>query len=208
MSLSLIRSLPSIPLPRLDPGAVLRRHREVVLAHLGPLFALLALLCVTLWALSEYTTHRIELSRAEIERYVEEFESPPVAGAWRHLSGVWRVQTARQEALLEELAPLSGEALQRRLPDYQRFVLHTVEEHRLGPDIETVLGFIKRLGLCVRSGGCDRSVAAASFGDELRRFRNQHYYYFRFEQPDQEIDRSLAVILSPERLTHTIPAGS
>ena len=79
---------------------------------------------------------------------------------------------------------------------------------RLGPDIATVLGFIKRLGLCVRSGGCDRSAAAATFGDALRRFRNQHYYYFRFEQPDQEIDRHLAAILAPERLTDTIPAGS
>ena len=146
MSLSLICHLPWVPLPRFDPLAALRCHREVVLTHLGPLFGLLVLLCAALWALSAYTTHRVELSQAEIHRYVQEFQSPPVADAWRRLSRAWQAEGVRQATLLAELAPLSGEALRRRLPDYQRFVLHTVEEHRLSPDIDTVLGFIKRLG--------------------------------------------------------------
>jgi hypothetical protein len=72
---------------------------------------------------------------------------------------------------------------------YQRFVLEVVEEHRLQPEIETVLGFVKRLALCVRLGSCDRQTAATRLGDALRQFRNQHFYYFALELPEEQLDQ-------------------
>jgi hypothetical protein len=192
MMLSQIRRLPRaapVQLPRLRLGALGRRHREVALAHLLPLFGILCLLCAALWGVGQHAAQRAELRLAETERHLQQFEAPPVADAWQRLNGTWQAELPRQHALLARIASLSGAAREEALRAYQRFVLEIVEEHRLQPEIETVLGFVKRLALCVRLGSCDRQVVAARLGDALRRFRNQHHYYFALEQPGAELER-------------------
>jgi hypothetical protein len=192
MMLSQIRRLPRaapVPLPRLQLGALGRRHREVALAHLLPLFGVLCLLCAALWGVGQHAAQRAELRLAETERHLQEFGTPPVADAWQRLNGTWQAERHRQHALLARIASLSGAPREEALRAYQNFVLEIVEEHRLQAEIETVLDFVKRLALCVRLGSCDRQVAAARVGDALRQFRNQHYYYFALERPEEQLDK-------------------
>jgi hypothetical protein len=191
MMLSQICRLPRtapVQLPSLALGALCRRHREVALVHLLPLFGILGLLCAALWGIGQHAAQKSELRLAETERYLEQFQAPPVADAWQRLSGTWQAELRRQNALLARIASLSGAPRDEALRAYQEFVLETIEEHRLQPEIGTVLAFVKRLALCVRLGSCDRQVAAARLGDALRRFRNQHYYYFALELPDEHLD--------------------
>jgi hypothetical protein len=192
MILSQIRRLPRpvpVHLPRMRIGALGRRHREVALAQLLPLLATVCLLCAALWGVAQHAAQRAELRLAETERHLEQFEAPPVADAWQRLTEAWQAEMHRQHALLAKIASLSGARRDEALRDYQRFVLEVVEEHRLQPEIETLLGFVKRLALCVRLGSCDRQVAAARLGDALHRFRNQHHYYLALELPEEQLDQ-------------------
>jgi hypothetical protein len=192
MMLSQIRRAPRlapVQLPRPALGALCRRHRELALLHLLPLFGILALLCAALWGIGQHAAQKSELRLAETERYVEQFQAPPVADAWQRLSATWQAELRRQNALLDRIAGRSGAPRDEALRAYQQFVLETVEEHRLQSEIATVLAFVKRLALCVRLGSCDSQVAAARLGDPLHRFRNQHYYYFALELPDEDLDR-------------------
>jgi hypothetical protein len=194
------RSLRFAPLavPRLDPLDLWRRHRAVVLAQLGPVFGVLLLLCAALWAVGEYAGHKGELRRAETHRYLAAFRQPPVADAWGRLSAAWQAEQDRQSALLTKLATRSGTEFDAALRNYQQFVLETVEEQRLPPQIETVRRFFDRLGVCIRVGNCDQTVAAAQLRPALRQFRNQHYYYFDSEGAAAELDRILALITPDE----------
>ena len=192
MMLSQIRRLPRVapvPVPRVRLGRLGPRHREVALGHLLPLFAVLCLLCAALWGVGQHAAQRAELRLAETERHLEQFEAPPVADAWQRLNGTWQAERDRQHVLLARIASLSGAPRDEALRAYQRFVLEVVEEHRLQPEIETVLGFVKRLALCVRLGSCDRQTAATRLGDALRQFRNQHFYYFALELPEEQLDQ-------------------
>jgi len=197
MMLSQIRRLPRlapVQLPRVRLGALGRRHREVAFAQLLPLFATVCLLCAALWGIGQHAAQRAELRLAETERHLQQFQAPPVADAWQRLNGAWQVELDRQHALLARVAGLSGARREEALRAYQRFVLEVVEEHRLQPEIETVLGFVKRLALCVRLGSCDRQAAATRLGDTLHRFRNQHHYYLALELPEEQLDRYIAEI--------------
>jgi hypothetical protein len=194
MMLSQIRRLPRpapVQLPRVRLGALGRRHREVALAQLLPLLGTVCLLCAALWGVGQHAAQRAELRLAETERHLQQFEAPPVADAWQRLSGAWQAEQHRQHALLARIASLSGARRDEALRAYQRFVLEVVEEHRLQPEIETMLGFVKRLALCVRLGSCDRQVATVRLGDALHRFRNQHHYYLALELPEEQLDQYL-----------------
>jgi hypothetical protein len=131
---------------------------------------------------------------AETNRHIAAFQSPPVADAWRRLSGAWHAQQGRQGVLLRRIAALSGAPLQAELRNYRAFVLDTVVERELAQDIDTVIRFYRRLAACVRIGSCNASLTAGRFGSTAWSFRNQHYYYLREVYEVDEIDRVIDVI--------------
>jgi len=184
--------------PQLDPVDLWRRHRAIVLTQLGPVFGVLLLLCAALWAVGEYASYKGELRRAETHRYLAAFREPPVADAWGRLSTAWQAEQDRQSALLTRLAARSGTEFDSALRNYQQFVLETVEEQRLPPQIATVRQFFDRLAVCIRVGNCDQTVAATQLRPAVRQFRNQHYYYFDSEGAAVEFDRVLALITPDE----------
>jgi hypothetical protein len=199
--------LAPLPLPRLDPVDLWRRHRAIALAQLGPVFGVLLLLCAALWAVGEYATYKGELRRAETSRYLAAFREPPVADAWGRLSAVWQTEQDRQRALLAKLAARSGIEFESALRNYQQFVLETVEERRLPPQIATVRQFFDRLAICIRVGNCDQTIAAAQLRPAVRQFRNQHYYYFQSEGAAAEFDQAVALITPDEPWLREAPAA-
>ena len=84
------------------------------------------------------------------------------------------------------------------LRNYRQFVLETVEERRLPPQIATVRQFFARLAICIRVGNCDQTIAAAQLRPAVRQFRNQHYYYFPSEGAAAEFDHIVALITPDE----------
>ncbi|HSA79419.1 MAG TPA: hypothetical protein VLE23_01270, partial [Geminicoccaceae bacterium] len=130
--------LAPMPLPRLDLVDLWLRYRALVLAQLGPVFGVLLLLCAALWAVGEYASSKGELRRAETARYLAAFREPPVAEAWGRLSAAWLAERDRQSALLTQLPAPSETGFDDALRNYRQFVLETVEEQRLPPEIETV----------------------------------------------------------------------
>jgi hypothetical protein len=143
-------------------------------------------------------TRLLDLRRAETGRYLAQFREPPVVDAWQRLSAAWEAVERRQTVLLERMAGLSGTELEAVARNYRHFVLDTDEEYRLGGDIEAVRGFVERLGVCIRVGNCDPSVAQAQLGPALWRFRNQHYDYFALEGMAVEVDRVVSMIAPQE----------
>ena len=170
----------------------------MVLAQLGPVFGVLLLLCAALWAVGEYAGYKGELRRAETSRYLAAFREPPVAKAWGRLSAAWQAEQDRQSALLTRLAARSGTEFDAALRNYQQFVLETVEEQRLPPQIATVRKFFDRLAVCIRVGNCDPTVAAAQLRPVVRQFCNQHYYYFQAEGAAADFDR-VAALITPDQ---------
>jgi hypothetical protein len=184
--------------PRLDPLDLWRRHRGPLRSRLGPACGMLLLLCALLWGIGEYASYKAALRQAETNRYLAEFRAPAIADAWQHLSAAWQAGEDRQSALLGRLAERSGSDLDAALRNYQQFVLETVEEHGLAPQVVTVWLFFERLAVCIRVGNCDREVAAAHLRAPLRQFRNQHYYYLESEGLADEFDRVVAQITPDE----------
>jgi hypothetical protein len=185
----------------------LQHQRQVLLDHFGLVAGLLLLVCAMLWAVGEYSRHRVELRAAETSRHVAAFHGPPLADAWRRLSGVWHAQQARQSVLLRRIAPLSGASLQAELRNYRAFVIDMVVEHGMAQDIDTVIRFYRRLAACIRIGSCDASLAAGLFGNAAWSFRNQHYYYLQEEYEVDEIDRVIDAI-APRGTEHTATEAS
>jgi hypothetical protein len=183
--------------PGVDLRARWRHHRELLAENFGLVAGVLLLSCATLWAAGEYTREKAELRTAETHRYIAEFRAPPVADAWRHLTRAWHAEQARQDALLERIAVLSGASLEAELRHYRAFVIDTVAEHRLARDVDTMLQFYRRLALCIRFGACDPALAAGHFGTAARSFRNQHYYYLQEEYQVDEVDRTIESIAPP-----------
>jgi hypothetical protein len=171
-----------------------RPERQALSDHFGLVAGLLLLACAMLWAIGEHSRYKAELRLAETGRHIAAFEGAPVADSWRRLSGVWQAQQARQRVLLRRIAALSGEPLEAELYNYRAFVIDTVTEHGLAPDIDTVIQFYRRLASCVRIGSCDANLAAGRFGSAAWSFRNQHYYYLQDEYQIDEIDRVIEVI--------------
>jgi hypothetical protein len=186
----------SLPMPAID--FAWPRRRGAVLVQLGPVFGVLLLLCAALWGIGQYASYKADLRRAETGRYLAQFREPPVVDAWQRLSAAWEAVERRQTVLLERMAGLSGAKLEAAARNYRHFVLDTVEEYRLGGDIEAVRGFFERLGVCIRVGNCDPSVAQAQLGPALWRFRNQHYDYFALEGMAVEVDRVVSMIAPQE----------
>ncbi len=180
--------------PRLDLAGFWQRRREAVLGQLGPVLGVLLLLCVGLWAVGEYMSFKADLQRAETARYLAEFDEPPVGDAWRRLSAAWQAEQSRQSILLERVAHASGAEYGAALRAYRDFILETIEERHLGPDIETVRSYFVRLGLCLRIGGCDPRVARAELGPAAREFRDQHYYYLQQGDKAAEFERVVSTI--------------
>lgn len=176
-------------------------RRQTLLDHFAQVAGLLLLLCALLWAVEEHSRHKAALRGAETGRYIAAFQAPPVADAWRRLSETWHAQEARQRVLLRRIARLSGAPLHTELANYRAFVIETVAEHDLAPDIDTVIRFYRRLAVCIRIGSCDASLAAGRFGTAAWSFRNQHYYYLRDEYEVDEIDGIIDVI-APRMVEH------
>ncbi|MCC2664478.1 MAG: hypothetical protein K0R41_2311 [Geminicoccaceae bacterium] len=193
--------------PRLDPLDVWRRRRGPLRNRLGPACGMLLLLGALLWGVGEYASYKAALRQAETNRYLAEFRAPAVADAWQHLSAAWRAGEHRQSALLGRLAERSGSGFDAALRHYQQFVLETVEEHRLAPQVVTVWLFFERLAVCIRVGNCDREVAGAHLRAPLRQFRNQHYYYLESEGLADEFDRVVAQITPDEPWLGARPAA-
>lgn len=177
---------------KVGPAPWSRGHRTVPLPLLALVIGALVLLCGGLLAVGEYTHHRAELRRAETNRLLDQFRSGPVAASWARLGAAWQAEGARQDALLA--AAQNGTALARIQRDHQLFVLETIEEYGLAPEIEVVRQFVIRLATCVRVGSCDRNVVAAQLGPKLWAFRDQHRHYFQFEYSGVELDAHLATI--------------
>jgi len=172
----------------------------MLLDHFGVVAGVLLLFCAMLWAAGEHARQQATLRLAETNRHIAAFHAPPVGDAWHHLTGVWHAERDRQSTLLRRMAPLSGAPLQAELSNYRAFVIDTVEEHKLAPDIATVVQFYRRLATCVRAGSCDATLAAGRFGSAAWSFRNQHYYYLQEEYQVDEIDRVIDAI-APRTVT-------
>ena len=99
---------------------------------------------------------------------------------------------------------MTGAPLQAELGNYRAFVIDTIEEHELAPDIATVVQFYGRLATCVRTGSCDATLAAGTFGTAAWSFRNQHYYYLQEEYEVDEIDRMIDAI-APRAAARSTP---
>lgn len=184
-------------LPAAVPTAVAdlrHRWRERVLSRFGTLAAFLLLLCGGLWAHGEYVRHKSTLQEAETRRHIEQFAEGPVADAWQRLSAAWQAELDRQNALLARIASASAGERAAAVRDYRAFVLETVAAHGLEADIDTVLRFFNRLALCIRMQSCDRSVAAAWFGDLPWRFRNQHFFYLQEAYPGEDVVTSIRTV--------------
>ena len=183
--------LAPIALPRLARPDLWRRYLEAVLA-------MLLLTGLALWAVSAYGSYKATLRQAETSRYLAEFRAPAVAEPWQRLSAAWQAGQDRQDALLAKLAELSGPEFEVALRNYHQFVLETVEEQRLAPQIEAVRQFFVRLGVCIQVGNCAQDVAASHLRLALRQFRDQHYLYFASEGVAAEFDRIVALIMPDE----------
>jgi hypothetical protein len=171
-----------------------QHHLQALLDHFGLVAGVLLLSCAMLWAAGEHGRQKAELRLAETNRHIAAFQGPPVGDAWRHLSGVWHDQQARQTALLGRIRQLSGTPLQEALGNYRAFVIDTVAEYGLAADIDIVVRFYRRLASCIRIGSCDAALAAGRFGSAAWSFRNQHYYYLQDAYRVDEIDRVIGVI--------------
>ncbi len=171
-----------------------QQERQALLDHFGLVAGLLLVACAVLWGAGEHGRHKAELRAAETSRLIAEFHSGPVADAWRRLAGAWAAQRPRQGALLQRIAGLSGAPLQNELRHYRAFVLDTVAEQDLAPDIDAMIQFYRRLATCLRIGACDASLTAGLFGSAAWSFRNQHYYYLLEEYDVDEIDRVIDTI--------------
>jgi hypothetical protein len=171
-----------------------RPGSKTPLDHFGLVAALLLIMCAVLWAAGEYGRHKAALRAAETGRHIAAFQDAPVGDAWQRLAEAWQARQARQSALLRRIAPLSGAALQAELRNYRAFVIDTVVEDGLAPEINTVIGFYQRLASCIRIGSCDAGLAAGRFGSAAWSFRNQHYYWLLDEHEVDEIDGVLDVI--------------
>jgi hypothetical protein len=193
--------------PRLNLGDLWWRHRDLLCARLGAALGMVLLPFVLIWAAGEYADYMAALRAAETSRYLAEFRTAPVGAAWRHLNAAWQAEQDRQGVLLARLAGGSGSAAGVALRHYRQFVLETVEDHRLPADIETVRRFFDRLAVCVRVGNCDREAAAAHLRPALRRFRDQHYYYFESEGTAAEFDRVVAQIMPDELWLRAAPTA-
>jgi hypothetical protein len=187
------RSVLNGPL-KVGPAPWSRGHRTVPLPLIAPALGILMLLCGALLAVSAYTHHRAELRLAETNRLLDQFRSGPVAASRARLGAAWQAEGARQDALLAQLASQNGNDLARIRRDHQLFVLETIQEYGLAPDIEVVRQFVIRLATCVRVGSCDRNVASAQLGPALWAFRDQHRHYFQFEYSGIELDSHLRTI--------------
>jgi hypothetical protein len=163
-------------------------------ALLPPALGMLALLCGALWAIGTYSHHQTELRLAETSRFLEQFRAGPVAEALARVRAAWQAEGGRQGALLARLEAAAGDERTRLRRDHQRFVLETIEDYRLQPDIEIVRRFVARLATCVRAGSCDGNVLTAQLGPALWLFRDRHLPYFQFEYVAPSLDPDLAAI--------------
>jgi hypothetical protein len=180
--------------PKVGPAPWWRDRRTVSLPLIALALGVLVLLCGALLAVGAYSHHRAELRRAETNRLLGQFRSGPVAASWARLGAAWQAEGTRQDALLAQLAAHNGNDRARIRRDHQLFVLETIQEYRLGPDIEVVRQFVIRLATCVRVGSCDRTVAAAQLGPKLWAFWDQHRHFFQFEYSGVELDAHLRTI--------------
>jgi hypothetical protein len=168
--------------------------RHTLLDHFGLVAGLLLLACALLWAVGEHGRHVAGLRLAETNRHIAAFHEAPVGEARQRVADAWQARQAARSALLRRIEPLSGAALQAELRNYRAFVIDTVVERNLAPDIDAVIRFYRRLAACVRIGSCDARLAAGRFGSAAWSFRNQHYYWLLEEYEVGEIDAVIDVI--------------
>lgn len=181
-----------------------RRYLRPMLAETGPIVGVVLIVLFLGWrATAEYGSQKAALIVMETNRYLTEFQNPPVADAWRRLSEVWQAEQDRQRILLSRIVRLPFSERDVQLTHYQQFVVETVQEYRLERDIETVLRFFRRVASCIRVGGCDRTAVAHYFGSTVQAFRDQHYPYFEQEYPEAGIDLLIAEISPPEHAIGT-----
>lgn len=170
------------------------RGRDLLVSTAPVAGALLMLWGAVFLALDTYAEHKSNLRLAETNRYIEQFEDEPVAGAWRRLALAWRAERPRQDALLTAIADREADAIGSMARQYREFVLESIARRDLVEEIDTVLQFYKRLALCIRMQSCDAGIAARRFGDDAWRFRNQHYPYLVERYPEEDIDAIFRVI--------------
>lgn len=165
-----------------------------------PLVTALLFACCVWIAVTAHEEQSERVRAGETERVLAEFESEPVASAWARLSDAWEAEGARQQVLVQRAAPhgiqpSAGVIVSR---DHQFLVLETVNEYELADDIDTVLRYFQRVAYCIRLGGCDGAAAAAHFGADPWRFRNQHYPHLIDTYPDEPFDTWFAIVSPPE----------
>jgi hypothetical protein len=183
-----------VALPNLGPAIRRQRRRSVWMPPIILLFGLLALIGGLLWTIGEYSHHRAGLQVAETSRLLEQFRSGAVASARARIGAAWQAEGARAATLPTRLAAAEGVGPARVRRDHRRFVLETIEEYGLEPDIEILCQFIVRLSTCVRAGSCDPDVVAAQLGRALWAFRDQHQPYL--EASGIDLDPHLAAIVA------------
>jgi hypothetical protein len=184
--------------PKIGPVLWWQRRRAILLPQVVLVLGVLALVGGALLAVGQYTRQRADLRIAETHRVLDQFRSGPVAEAWGRVDSAWRAEGARQEALLAQLASSNGSDRLRVQRDHALFVLETIEEYHLQPDIEVLRQFAIRVATCVRVGSCDRHTVAAQVGPALWAFHDQHRQYFQFEYSGMDLEPYLETI-APRR---------
>lgn len=192
--------------PKIPLATWWRGHRAVLAPQVILVLVVLALLGGAFLAVDQYSRQRIELRLAETSRFLDEFRSGRVGQAAARVRAAWQAEATRQEALLARLAVAPDGDLARQRRNHQLFVLETIQEYDLAPEIEVLRRFTAGLAACVRVGSCDRVVAAAQLGPALWAFRDQHWPYFQFEYSGIDLDRHLETIAP--RSAEAVKAGN
>lgn len=172
-------------------------RRALSVSRIATIVTVLLVLAGSLWALAAYSEHKAAVRAAETRRYLDAFQSGPVAEAWAGLSQAWRAEQPRQQALLARFRSLPGDG-RPALSDYRAFVLEAIAERELEDEVLTVLIYFRGLAFCIRTGNCDGGLAAHHFGDLPWRFRNQHFLYLSEAFPDVPFDRDFQTV-APRR---------
>ena len=166
--------------------------------------AVVVLVTAVFWGIGQHRTVQEMIVEAETDRYIAAFREEPVAPAWQRLSEVWPRELARQNALLDRLG---GGPPTESFRHFQHFVLETVRENGMQREIAIVVGYFRRLALCVQIGNCDADAVRARFGDLPRRFLNQHFLYLSEAYPEQDLQPTFEALAPSDRLQAHAPAS-
>lgn len=155
----------------------------------GSIVQIVAIAGGSLFGLYEYLQKDKADHVRETLAYVDRYLKAPIHDVRLKLDHVW---TPREDELVLRL--------RRGEQAYTEFVLQTVGEARIEPDIFSLISFLESVESCTRARICDTATARAFFCADARGFFNLHYRFILHERQRRH-DPTLAQAL--ERFVKT-----